>query len=78
MRTVGKLLTRNQIPIAFDVLGRTKSLESIIEKAKRVDLKKSITDFQDIVGLRIVLLFPEFKEKVVELLCHEFKLLNDP
>ncbi|WP_343591126.1 hypothetical protein [Flavobacterium sp.] len=78
MRTVGKLLNRNQIPIAFDVLGRTKSLESIIEKSQRVDIKKSITDFHDIVGLRIVLLFPEFKEKVVELLCHEFKLLNDP
>lgn len=78
MRTVGKLLNRNQIPIAFDVLGRTKSLESIIEKSQRIDIKKSITDFHDIVGLRIVLLFPEFKEKVVELLCHEFKLLNDP
>lgn len=78
MRTVGKLLKRNQIPIAFDVLGRTKSVESITEKAQRVDFKKSITEFHDIVGLRIVLLFPEFKEKVIDLLCHEFKLLNDP
>ncbi|WP_163410532.1 hypothetical protein [Flavobacterium ajazii] len=59
-RIVEKLLKTNNIPIAFDILGRTKTLESIEEKlfAKRFTIKKSITELNDLVGIRIVLLFP--------------------
>lgn len=79
-RTVVKLIKRNKIPIAFDIYGRTKTLVSIEEKllSKRFNIKKSICEFDDMVGLRIVLLFPEFKNQVIDLLCNEFDLLNDP
>lgn len=79
-RIVEKLLFRNNIPIAFDISARIKSLISIEEKlfSNRFSIKKSITELNDLVGLRIVLLFPEYKEKVIELLCNEFKPLNDP
>ena len=79
-RTVEKILYRNQISIAFEINGRIKSLDSIFEKvtSERFIIKKTVTELNDLIGLRIVLLFPEFKGKVVEILSKEFKLLNDP
>lgn len=80
IRVLDKILARHKIPTAFGIYGRLKSLDSIIEKitSERFDIKKSVTELNDLVGLRIVLLFPEFKDKVVEILTSEFKLLNDP
>ncbi len=79
-RVVEKILVKNNIPTAFEVYGRLKSLDSINEKftSERFEIKKSITELNDLVGIRIVLLFPEFKDKVVEVLTTEFELLNDP
>ncbi|WP_342422527.1 hypothetical protein [Pedobacter borealis] len=37
-----------------------------------------MTELNDLIGIRIVLLFPKYKDKVVELLSKDFKLLNDP
>lgn len=77
---IEKTLNKNNIPIAFNVSFRIKSLDSIHEKvaSERISLKESITELNDLIGIRIVLLFPEYKNKVVELLSKDFKLLNDP
>jgi putative GTP pyrophosphokinase len=74
-RVIEKLLLKNNIPVAFNIYGRLKNINSIEEKhtSKRFIIKKSITELNDLVGIRIVLLFPEFKEKVIELLLSEFK-----
>ena len=79
-RIVEKILITNHIPIAFGISGRIKSIDSIVEKisSERFRFKKTITELHDLIGLRIVLLFPEFRDKVVEILVNEFKLLNDP
>ncbi|MBX7225670.1 MAG: RelA/SpoT domain-containing protein [Chitinophagales bacterium] len=79
-RIIEKILVRHNIPTAFGIYGRAKTLDSINEKimSDRFEIKKSVTELNDLVGIRIVLLFPEFKEKVVEILSKEFKLLNDP
>lgn len=79
-RIVEKILNKNQVPIAFGISGRIKSLDSILEKitSERFTVKKTVTELNDLIGLRIVLLFPEFKGKVVDILSTEFKLLNDP
>nr|WP_315151312.1 RelA/SpoT domain-containing protein [uncultured Flavobacterium sp.] len=79
-RMVEKILHRNQIPIAFGINGRIKTLDSIFEKvtSERFIIKNTVTELNDLIGLRIVLLFPEFKDKVVEILSTELKLLNDP
>lgn len=79
-RIVEKILVRHEIPIAFGISGRPKTFDSINEKisSERFVIKESVTELNDLVGLRIVLLFPEFKNKVVEILSTEFKLLNDP
>jgi putative GTP pyrophosphokinase len=78
-RVVEKLLVKNKIQTAFGIYGRHKLLESINEKitSERFNLKKSITELNDLVGIRIVLLYPEFKDKAVELLNSEFKSLNN-
>jgi putative GTP pyrophosphokinase len=78
-RTVEKLLERDNISIAFSIYGRYKSIESIIEKnqSERFKIQKSIRELNDLVGLRIVLLYPEFKERAVELLLNEFQLDSD-
>lgn len=79
-RVVEKILYKNQIPIAFGISGRTKTLDSILEKvsSERFVIKKTVTELNDLIGLRIVLLFPEYKNKVVDILSTEFKLLNNP
>jgi ppGpp synthetase/RelA/SpoT-type nucleotidyltranferase len=79
VRIIEKILNDNKIPIAFGISGRLKSLDSILEKvsSERFVLKETITELKDLVGLRIVLLFPEYKEKVVDILSSAFKLLED-
>lgn len=79
-RLVEKILIKNQVPIAFEISGRIKTFDSILEKisSERFIVKKTVTELNDLIGLRIVLLFPEFKGKVVDILSTEFKLLNDP
>jgi len=78
-RVLEKILSRNEIPTAFAIHGRYKTLNSIVEKidSKRFRVKQSIKELNDLVGLRIVLLFPEYKDKVVEILSSEFKVLNN-
>lgn len=74
-RVIDKLLIKNKIPTAFNIYGRLKSLDSIEEKhiSERFIIENSITELNDLVGIRIVLLFPEFKEKVIEILLAEFR-----
>lgn len=78
-RTVEKILLRNKIPTAFNIYGRLKEIDSIIEKndSKRFIIKSTITELNDLVGLRIVVLFPEYKEKVINILLEEFKQIID-
>lgn len=73
-RVVEKLLIDHNIPIAFNIYGRLKKLVSIEEKhtSKRFRIKQTITELNDLVGLRIVLLFPEYKDQVTNLLLEEF------
>lgn len=74
-RTIEKLFDTNEIKIAFSIEGRIKALESIKEKklSGRFKIKKSITELNDLVGLRIVLLFPDSKGKVIQLLKKTFR-----
>ncbi|MBF4469806.1 GTP pyrophosphokinase family protein [Flavobacterium sp. HJJ] len=77
---VEKRLLKHKIPIAFGISGRIKTIDSILEKnsSERFVIKKTITELNDLIGLRIVLLFPEYKTKVVEILRTEFKSYNNP
>jgi ppGpp synthetase/RelA/SpoT-type nucleotidyltranferase len=79
-RIIELVISKKKIPLAFDVSGRLKELRSINEKheSKRFTIDRSITELDDLVGIRIVLLFPEFKNQVTEILRSEFKLVKEP
>lgn len=78
-RVIEKLLNFHHIPVAFNIYGRLKELNSIKEKhsSKRFQIRQTITELNDLVGIRIVLLFPEYKEKVTDLLLGEFKSIEE-
>jgi putative GTP pyrophosphokinase len=79
-RLIELIISKKKIPLAFDVSGRLKELRSIKEKhqSKRFVIKKSITELDDLAGVRIVLLFPEFKDQVSEILKKELRLVKEP
>lgn len=55
-RQIQDQLELSSIKIAFPIASRVKTIDSIDEKiaSKRFNVKKSITEFQDLVGLRII------------------------
>ncbi len=77
---VSNLLQEQNISLAFSPTGRMKSIDSVHEKLEtgRHPTLDSLSDLNDLVGIRIVLLFPEVKDQVVRLLSDTFDLLNDP
>ncbi|MFB9110682.1 GTP pyrophosphokinase [Flavobacterium gyeonganense] len=67
---VEELLELENIPLGFPIQNRTKSWDSIVNKveSKRFNIKSSITELQDIVGLRVILLFNKDVENVCKLI----------
>ncbi|MEO6177054.1 MAG: RelA/SpoT domain-containing protein [Flavobacterium circumlabens] len=69
---IEKILEIEEIALGFPIQNRIKKYDSIVEKFEtgRFSLKKSVTELQDLVGLRIILLFNR-DVKIVN------KLIND-
>ena len=78
-RTIESFLADNNIPLAFNVSGRKKSLDSITEKieTKRFVPEYSITELNDLVGIRVVLLFSDSVKSVVDILKNEFLVIQE-
>lgn len=75
---IEKLLEIEQIPLGFPMQNRTKTWSSIVDKIEsgRYTIKKSITELQDLVGLRIILLFNRDVENVCKLLYDNLNVLK--
>lgn len=68
-------LLRNNIKEAISIQSRLKSLNSIFEKVELGKVKiKRLEDVQDILGIRIILLFDKDIQRVVEILEKQFKI----
>lgn len=69
---INEIINPENISLGFPIQSRVKSFESITNKIEngRFTLKKSITELQDLVGIRIILLF----NKDVTTIC---KTIND-
>jgi putative GTP pyrophosphokinase len=67
---IEQLLEQNDIALGFPIQNRTKEWSSFSDKVKsgRFTVKKSIYEMQDLVGLRIILLFKPDAQKVVDLI----------
>ena len=58
-RSLDELIHQSNISLGFPISSRVKSWESIEDKLKRVPLNiKNLVDLQDLIGFRIILLFP--------------------
>ncbi|MEZ2442816.1 GTP pyrophosphokinase family protein [Chitinophaga sp. RCC_12] len=73
-RTVEHIISVEGIPLAFEISARLKSLDSIKDKheSTRYRIKESILELNDLVGIRIVVVFPEDREKVISIIKDEF------
>ena len=69
------LLERKKIPLLFSIQDRVKSWSSIIDKLERKKLTlKKITELQDFIGLRMVLLFKKDLNPVINLIEENFEV----
>ena len=71
------VLAENSIPLGVRTDHRVKSWNSIAEKLdrKKVELAR-VADLDDLIGLRLMLLFRRDVEKTCDLLCGAFKVLE--
>ncbi len=75
-RFIARNIEKSNIELAFPITSRLKELDSIKEKHEsgRYKIKKSLAELEDLVGLRIVVLFPDDKQKIVDLIRKEFHI----
>jgi putative GTP pyrophosphokinase len=78
IRQLEKILREDNIYLGFPIESRIKTWESIEEKLKRVPIKiKSLTDLQDIIGIRFILLFKRDVEQVRRLITNNLIIVKE-
>ncbi|MCE1225607.1 MAG: RelA/SpoT domain-containing protein [Geobacteraceae bacterium] len=71
------VLKENQIPLGVRIEQRIKAWESIAEKIERKNVElRQVSDMNDFIGIRLMLLFRRDVEKTCDLICRTFKLLE--
>ncbi len=75
---IEKLLEIENVPLGFPIQKRTKEWNSISDKIKsgRYSIKKTVLELQDLVGLRIILLFNRDVQKVCNLLSRNLNVIK--
>jgi putative GTP pyrophosphokinase len=74
---LNRLLDVEGIALGFPIQHRVKSWESLTEKFDRLSLRvESMKDVQDLVGLRLILLYRRDVEKVCQLISKNFKVVR--
>ncbi len=72
-----KLLSRDQVTLGVPMESRVKTWDSIEEKIKRNQLSlESIDDLDDLIGVRLILLFRSDLAKVEQLIVDTFEVLS--
>lgn len=71
------LLSENSITLGVPIESRFKTWTSLAEKLDRKQISlKSIIDLQDLVGVRIILLFSSDIKKVIQLIENSFEIIS--
>jgi putative GTP pyrophosphokinase len=73
---IDQLLKESDIILGFPVQIRVKTWESVAEKLKRIPRINHFRNIQDIVGLRIILLFNRDVSKVVKFIENNFIVIK--
>lgn len=76
---ISVLIDENTIKLAFPIQSRIKALDSILEKHEsgRFTIKKTILELQDLIGIRILMLFKRDVEAIVKLINENFQVLKE-
>lgn len=79
IKQVSRLIDDNNIQLGFPIIGRVKELDSILNKhnSGTFKVKKTITELQDLVGFRIILLFSSDVNTVVKLIEDRLTLIRN-
>jgi putative GTP pyrophosphokinase len=76
-RQIERVLEHEGVALGFPIQHRVKSWVSLCDKLERVDFHAStIMDFQDLVGLRLILLFKRDVDRACEALGQNFSVLR--
>ncbi len=77
-RQIQKLLDDNEIKLAVPIQFRTKSWNSICDKCEqgRFTIKKTVLELQDLIGIRLILLFKRDITRVSELIENHFSVIK--
>ncbi|UQB69508.1 GTP pyrophosphokinase family protein [Epilithonimonas zeae] len=75
---LNEIIKSAKIEIAIPIHFRIKTFDSIYEKVSsgRFNIKKSVTELQDISGLRIVTLFKRDTDKIIELINKNYVVIK--
>lgn len=78
-RQLSSLLAKEHIRLAFPIQHRAKTWSSVIEKINsgRFIPKSSILEMQDLVGIRVILLFKRDTEKVADIIRGNFNIVSE-
>ena len=77
-RQITKLLDDNEIKLAVPIQFRTKSWNSICNKCEqgRFNVSKTVLELQDLIGIRLILLFKRDIVRVSELIENHFLIIK--
>jgi len=74
---IARLLEDQSITLGFPIQHRVKTWNSLAEKFERVKLKAtSVKDYQDLIGLRVILLFERDVSSVCNLIENNFTVIR--
>lgn len=74
---ISNLLSKQSITLGTPIESRIKTLQSIEEKINRKEREiTSVTEFDDFVGIRIIVLFKSDIDKICELVKDNFNVIN--
>jgi len=78
-RQISIIIESEKIRLAVPIQHRPKTLESLIDKhvQRRFTIKKSILEVQDLVGIRIILLFQRDAEKIAQIIRENFDIISE-
>ncbi|HYX72287.1 MAG TPA: RelA/SpoT domain-containing protein [Nitrososphaera sp.] len=74
---INRLLDDGQILLGFPIESRVKKWESLTNKLERLSLRvDSVKDLNDLIGLRLILLFKRDMIEVCKILADNFKVID--
>jgi len=74
---INRLLEESNITLGFPIQHRLKTWESLSEKIQRIPRLYNLLEIQDLVGLRIILLFKRDIDKVTQIIHKNFLILRE-